>query len=249
MKRFAMAALMVCLYAGPVCAVETAIPTEAPATAAPEPTLSRARQLYVDRIALFKQENAKLDPAKRYVVFLGDSLTQGAPLETLFPDTPTLNRGIGSDGITWFPARSFDRGVINRIKESVTDCQASTIFLLIGTNDVAHGEVEMDHWKSGYRELVALIRKEAPQAKLVIQTLPPSRPPYTKVELLNARVEQFNVFLKEFAAEEKLPLLDLNAIVKGDDGLLRAEFTGDGLHLKRDAYELWAVEVRKHLPE
>src|SRR5438045_3090689 len=87
---------------------------------------------WIDRVKEFIAENATLDKDKRYIVFLGDSLTQGFRLKTYFPDLPVLNRGIVSDGVCDFPeGRLHWRGVTHRLDECVYNCRPSHLFFLI----------------------------------------------------------------------------------------------------------------------
>lgn len=54
-------------------------------------------------------------------------------------------------------------------------------------------------------------------------------------------IRAYNDWIREFAATEKLPLVDLEAALREDSKgrLLKAEYTsGDGLHLNRKAYDV-----------
>ncbi len=63
------------------------------------------------------------------IVFLGNSITDGAEWSELFADNRMKNRGISGD---------ISAGVLHRIDE-VVQRKPSKIFLLIGTNDLARG--------------------------------------------------------------------------------------------------------------
>ena len=60
------------------------------------------------------------------IVFVGDSLTEGARWDELFPDKPVINRGINADTVN---------GVLLRLDDIISGKPAK-IFLLIGTNDL-----------------------------------------------------------------------------------------------------------------
>ncbi|MGB9898194.1 GDSL-type esterase/lipase family protein, partial [Thermanaerothrix sp.] len=60
------------------------------------------------------------------IVFLGDSITDGARWDELFPGLSVKNRGINADTT---------RGVLARL-DSILQGQPAAIFLLIGTNDL-----------------------------------------------------------------------------------------------------------------
>lgn len=95
----------------------------------------------------------------------------------------------------------------------------------------------------GYKEMVkkwvAAIR--AAGKKPAIATVAP----VTKARTLKSpgkieSIREFNEWIREFAAAEKLPLLDLEAALKTDDKnrLLRDEYSTDGTHLNRKAYDM-----------
>src|SRR5688572_8965847 len=77
---------------------------------------------YHDHVRDFRAANARLAPGQRHVVLVGDSLTEGFSRphrERYLPTLAarTLNRGISSDGVGLN-----SRGVLNRLDESVFDC-------------------------------------------------------------------------------------------------------------------------------
>jgi len=193
---------------------------------------------YEKRVEEFKAENATLPSERKNVVFVGDSITEGYPLERYFPGRPALNRGIISDGI------GFDeRGVLNRMDSSVFDCNAKAVFLLIGVNDLPHDWVTVEECLDGYREIVRQIRKRLPETQLVLQTLLPTGERYKKHAYLNPRIEQFNTALSTMAKEQSIPLIDLHALYRDEQGMLPADLTRDGLHLLPEAYAPWAEKA------
>lgn len=203
---------------------------------------------YHNRLAYFKKENIEIDIKSNIdkkwetqIVMLGDSLTEGFDLKKYFPELPMVNRGIVSDHTVWGGNKYEGMGVLYRITPLLLAPNPSHIFLLIGTNDVGGS---LDICEKNYREILKMLKENFPQAKIVIQTLPPTRGRYTH---LNKSILAFNDRLKNIAQEFKLELIDLHQLFVDDNGELRAEFTNDGLHLKPPAYELWKVEIEKIL--
>jgi len=193
---------------------------------------------YYERVEEFRRENAALPKDNNNIVFVGDSITEGFPFADYFPDRPILNRGITSDGI------GFDeRGVLARLHESVFDCSPEVVFLLIGVNDLAHEWVTVEECLAGLVEIVERIREGVPEAKLVLQTALPSGKAYRKHAYLNPRIEEFNRGILRLARERSLPAIDCHALYADADGLLPQELTGDGLHLKKEAYAPWAQKI------
>lgn len=215
------------------------------------PTLNKWQQLYVDRVALFEEENAALPADARPVIFAGDSLTQAMRVNELFPGELVLNRGISSDGTADFPNAEppHYRGLVNRYTASILDARPRLLFILIGTNDVGMRSVELDYWQGHLEALIRRVQNDLPDCRIVLHTLPPSGPPYKRVDNLNPRVEEYNVRLKAFSERMNLPLIDLYALYASPEGILPPEITRDGLHLNWEAYESWANEARRYIAE
>lgn len=197
-------------------------------------TVNRWIQHYYNRVKLFQEENKTY----KKVVMVGDSITEGFKLDQYFPGQPFINRGIGSDGIGFGQT-----GLLKRLDSSVFDCNPSHIFILIGINDLPHGH-SMDTLAAGYRNVLAQIKGKLPNVPVYVISVLPCRGRYT---YLNPIVLEFNTRLKSFAAEFNYQYLDLHALLKDDKGELKEEYTGDGLHLKPPAYEIWKSEIEKVL--
>src|SRR5262245_11580364 len=111
-----------------------AAPAKKPAAkAAPAPDWRALFQLhYVTRVQEFRQQNLQL----QNVVLVGDSITEGFDVAKYFPDRRILNRGIGADVIGNALPPDDKRGVLKRLDESIFNCAARDVFLLIGINDL-----------------------------------------------------------------------------------------------------------------
>jgi acetyl esterase/lipase/lysophospholipase L1-like esterase len=217
----------------PPAPVKTAEPAPAPA-----PDLGAMfRMHYTNRVRAFQEQCEQL----QYVVLLGDSITEGFSVPKFFPGHRVLNRGIGADVIgNGLPAED-NRGVLRRLDESVFNCAATDVFLLIGINDMGSGRTPED-MEPGYREILERIKRETPRVRVHVQSVLPTRGRFAKH---NAPVLEFNERLKKLAAEFGYDYLDLHAKMTDDKGELKAEYTGDGLHLNAAAYEVWKAEVER----
>ncbi|CAN5167869.1 hypothetical protein BH09SUM1_BH09SUM1_22540 [soil metagenome] len=228
-------------------AATPAAPTATPYVDTAGHELGRWELYFYNRVQKFKAENATLPKDRKNVVFLGDSLTEGFPTKTYFPTQPVLNRGIVSDGANNLPGDQFKyRGILNRMDECVYDCNPALVILLIGTNDVGQGP-GLKYWIDSEREIVDKIQARFPDAKIVLETLPPTGAAYKKNAFLNPRIIEYNGMIKELAKEKNLPVVDVYNLYVGSDGLLPADLTGDGLHVKKAAYDRWAEALRPHI--
>ena len=86
-----------------------------------------------DNLRRYSQQNRELGPAQpdeKRVVFLGDSITDGWPLNQYFPGKPYVNRGIGGQ---------ITSQMLARMKADVLDLKPTVMVVLAGTNDIGRG--------------------------------------------------------------------------------------------------------------
>jgi lysophospholipase L1-like esterase len=195
------------------------------------------RMHYTNRVRAFREQNEVF----QNVVLLGDSITEGFDVPKLLPGRRVLNRGIGADVIGNALPADDNRGILARLDESVFDCSATDVFLLIGINDLGSGR-KPEVMEQGYRQILERIKKESPRVRVHVQSVLPCRGRYA---MHNANVLDFNERLKKLAAEFGYDYLDLHAMMIDDKGELRSEFTGDGLHLNAAGYAPWKVEIER----
>ena len=187
---------------------------------------------YHQRAALFEKENA----AAKNIVMVGSSHIEGLDANKLLPGRRVVNRGIAADriGIT-------ERGILHRLKSSIFDCNPGFVILENGVNDLGelwrHGTPTIDETEACYREVVQRIRTRLPDVPLLIVGLFPTRDRYAE---LNPMIVEFNRRLVRIAADFDCPFLDVYAPFADADGLLRQEYSREGLHLTVAGYRHWA---------
>jgi lysophospholipase L1-like esterase len=218
-------------------AAENAPPDKKKAAEPPADWGALFKMHYANRVQAFKLQNQQM----QYVVLLGDSITEGFDVPTYFPGRRVLNRGIGADVIGNALPEDDPRGVLRRLNESVFDCAATDVFLLIGINDLGSGRTP-DVMEQGYREILKQIKEKAPSVRVHVQSVLPTRDNFSKHK---ANVVDFNQRLQKLAKEYQYDYVDLHKLMADDQGDLKAEFTDDGLHLKPEAYKLWRAEVER----
>jgi lysophospholipase L1-like esterase len=222
---------------GQEAAVKEEVPPKAKASPPPVDLGALFKMHYATRVRAFKEQNELL----QYVVLLGDSITEGFDVPTYFPGRRVLNRGIGADVIGNALPEDDPRGVLRRLDESVFDCAATDVFLLIGINDLGSGRTP-EVMEQGYREILQRIKKQGPAIRVHVQSVLPTRDKHVKH---NANVVDFNQRLQKLAVEFEYEYLDIHSLMADDKGELKKEFTNDGLHLNPDAYKLWQGEVER----
>jgi lysophospholipase L1-like esterase len=192
---------------------------------------------YEMRVRSFREQNV----VYRNVVLVGDSITEGFDPTLYFPGRRVLNRGIGGDVIGNGLPTDDPRGVLRRLDNSVFDCAATDVFLLIGINDLNSGH-SIAQMETGYRDILRRIKERIPAVRVHVQSLLPTRGNFAKQ---NEPVQDFNRRLERLAAEFGYRYLDLHALFRDEQGQLKATFTEDGLHLTEQGYRAWQKEVLK----
>lgn len=190
-----------------------------------------------ERISLFQSENKQLEP-HRYTVLLGNSLTEGFPVQKYFAGKRVLNRGIVADhtGIE-------GHGILQRLKVSVYDCHAEKVFLMIGINDLADKIFSPRQIAYGVKLIIEKIQKFNPEIKIYLySTLPASG----KYAYLNSLVLTYNQLLEQLAAELNISYINLHPHFTNESGELRTEFSRDGLHLTDAGYQAWFEIIQAH---
>jgi len=201
---------------------------------------------YYDRVAQFREENAaRDDTGAKNVVMIGSSHVERFDSNRYLPGRRVVNRGIGSDriGVT-------ERGILHRLDESLFDCHPGFIILENGVNDLGelwrYGMPSVDEIATCYRKVVATIRARLPDVPLVVVGLFPTRGAYVE---LNWRIVEFNRRLERIAGDFECGFVDVFGSFADNDGLLREEFSLDGLHLTEAGYRQWAEQLERILPQ
>ena len=185
-------------------------------------------------VASFKKQNETAKPGG--IVFVGDSITQEFPTDMLKANVPIYNRGISGDKIG-----GYYYGVLDRMNESIYDLKPSVVFLLIGINNFTYWQTPQEEMEKGYDRLLSELRKNCPETKVYVQSVLPLRGGWAKH---NGRVLEENALLKKLAKKYGHTYLDIHQYLKDENGELKEELTGDGLHVNSAGYLEWI----KHLP-
>jgi lysophospholipase L1-like esterase len=208
-----------------------------PAAAAAQAKAEISRAHWNDRVRSFREQNL----AWRNVVLLGDSITEAFDVTKYFPGRRVLNRGIGADIIGNGLPPEDHRGVLRRLDNSVFDCAATDVFILIGINDLGNNHTP-ELMEEGYRDILQHLRTNAPSLHIHIQSVLPTSGKYAH---LNADVLNFNERLRKMAVEFNCYYINLHDLMTDEKGELKADFTIEGLHLKEPAYVVWRAEILK----
>ncbi|HEX3660926.1 MAG TPA: SGNH/GDSL hydrolase family protein [Acidobacteriaceae bacterium] len=160
------------------------------------------------------------------VVFFGDSITDIWNLDTSFPGKHYINRGISGQTTPQ---------MLVRFRQDVIDLHPAVVVILAGTNDIAgnSGPETLEQIEDDYASFAELARANG--IRVVFSSVTP-------INAMNQRALSFylqrspekilalNVWLKKYCAEHDLVYLDYFSAMVDDQGFLKRDLTGDGLH-------------------
>lgn len=195
---------------------------------------------YHERVASFREENAKLALGARYVVLVGDSLMEGwryrKRVAKYLPrvGAKVLNRGITADGL------SAKRGLLARLDASIFDCQPERVFILIGVNDLGRDGSGLRRVEERYAALVGKVRERRPECPLVLVTCSPVGRAYRP---MNPHIVKLNDHIRALAKARGCALLDLHSLLADASGALPESMSRDGLHFGDQGYALFGRAI------
>ena len=198
---------------------------------------------------------------KKVIICIGDSLTEGD--YGIKGKSGIVN--VQPKGYPYFlekmldcEARNYGKcgfGPVSYLKfykeGTVNMCGADAVVVMIGTN----GNLDLDLECQGnkdYHELITLLKKDAPHAKLIICTPPhvTTNPEYSNCGY-EERVDKAVRFIRDYVKREEHILLDLaasDAFRADNEHIMQPN---DGLHFGEVGYEtlagIIAQELKKHI--
>lgn len=166
------------------------------------------------------------------IVFLGDSITDGACWDELFPNLPVKHRGINADTTS---------GVLRRMG-AILSGQPAAIFLLIGTNDLPWFMVHNPAYiLKTYEAILSRCAEESPVTRVFVQSILPRHWRYAR------SIKNLNYRLCELAGRYGYTYINLFPQFADAGGGLRADLTNDRLHLLAKGYEMWVEILEPHI--
>lgn len=190
---------------------------------------------YMQRSSLFN----KLSITSKDIVFIGNSITNGAEWNELFPQKRVKNRGISGDT---------SEGVFDRL-DAVVKGKPAKIFILIGVNDISR-EIKVETIVLNMKQIIEKIQKESPKTKIYIQSILPVNPDFEmfKGHMKPELIKEINQFYQNIAQEYKVNYINLYSYFL-EDGTdkMNKKYTNDGLHLLGEGYLLWREIVKPYL--
>ena len=189
------------------------------------------------------------------IAFMGDSITyQGHTYPAGYVNL--VMNGLKVNGINAKLVKAGISGhksnnMLSRLDRDVISKKPQIMTLSCGVNDVWHGArgVKLEDYKKNIRKLVEKALAANIQVYIMTSTMITEEPTAKN----NQKLAEYNKFLKEFAAEKNLPLIDLNAVMQKNVAAQRAKYSGfktnyltyDGVHMAPAGNMMMAKEILK----
>lgn len=169
------------------------------------------------------------------IIFLGNSITAGAPWFELFDDLRIKNRGISGD---------VTEGILYRLEE-VTESFPYKIFLMIGVNDLSK-DISVDSIIINYKSILKIITSTTPETKIYLQSVLPVNNEFQYFKNHTNKgneILELNKKIKDLASEFNQTYIDLYSNFINEKGKLIKDYTFDGLHLNGAGYKIWKTSI------
>lgn len=112
------------------------------------------------------------------------------------------------------------------------------IYIMLGINELGYN---LNATIGKYEELISSLRRLEPNARIYILAnlhVTKKRSDSDKI-FTNANINRFNQSIAQLADDTSVFYLDMNLLFDDSDGNLRAEDSGDGIHLHAKRYAEW----------
>lgn len=189
---------------------------------------------YWDRVGwtnTLEKMNIECDAA-----FFGNSITRGSDFQQFFPDLSIVNLGLPGDNLLGMYYR------INMVKA----VNPKKVFIMAGTNDLFHCSVEQ--YSSRYEALLVTLRDSIPNAKVYIESVLPMNHKLSPNAPSHDKITSANSTIKQLAGKYGCTFIDLYSLYV-QDGDLPKDLTREGIHLKPEAYRIWADAIKDYIYE
>ena len=161
---------------------------------------------------------------------VGDSRIAQENWSILLHRSDVKNEAFGG-AITQQILWNLERGQLN--------CEPKIVVLEGGINDLLAGVPPQRLYKN-YLKMIEILRVK--KIKIIINSII-----YTADnQEINSDISTLNSKLKDYCMTHKIVWLDMNEQLSEDEKLLN-EYSSDGIHLNKEAYQIWAEKLNEKL--
>ena len=171
-------------------------------------------------------------------LFLGDSHTDGFRDYAGLPNATYYTK----NGLTVWDAVEKRFIEIDGKKYTLTEALAQKhfgkIYVMLGINELGSGTTES--WAAQYKTVIETIRAQEPDTLIFIQAIFHTTQEKSDTTFFkNSTINERNAAIAALADNETVFYLDLNPVFDDETGALRADYSGDGVHVRAPYYVMW----------
>jgi acyl-CoA thioesterase I len=173
-----------------------------------------------------------LDLGENRIVFFGDSITEFWDLAAAFPNEPYINRGIAGQTTSQ---------MLLRFRADAIALQPKVVLILAGINDISGntGVITLEAIEDNYASICDLACMHG--IGVVFASVLPIHD-YGAVKQSEFRspgkIEALNEWLKHYCTKNQMVYLDYYTHVVDCQGMLKVEFSTDGVHPNLKCYQV-----------
>ena len=181
------------------------------------------------------------------VVFLGDSRTEGLSLYGGLEEARYLF-GVGATVESVFSKNAWETESGKKVPllDALAEMECGKVYVMLGVNELGWNKVET--FTGQYAKVIDRIREDHPGVRVVLQSIMPvsAKQEAKKSYVNNTRIQAYNEAIVALAEEKNCDFVNVAEAVTGEDGCLRPELTGDGVHLNVKGCGVWLDYLRTH---
>ena len=173
-----------------------------------------------------KSKNVEKLKKEENILFLGDSITELYPIDRIYGDLPIVKSGVSGYQTTH---------ILNNIEEMVYKYNPTSVYLLIGTNDIIkdNSEEKKKEVVENIKEITKKIRKNRSKAKIYIESIYPVNR-NLDLDMVNNRhnedIQYINNEIEKYAKDNDMTYINVYSELTDGDGNFSEDYTDDGLH-------------------
>lgn len=191
---------------------------------------------------------------KGQILFTGSSLMEQFPVNELMM-TERIDRIIYNRGIGGFTTAD----MLQNMDVQIFDSEPSKIFINIGTNDIAyHGAPFADvlaYMLKNYSDILSQIKTRLPLTQVYMMAYYPVNETDVVnewnagafVNRNNKNLPIANAAVKDLSRQFGYHYIDVNTGLTDERGMLRKEFTIDGIHMYANGYRIVLENMKPYL--
>lgn len=174
-------------------------------------------------------------------LFIGDSRTEGFMLYSGVNNANYFcGKGLTVDKMVEGKELKI-KGENVSVHEVLDKKQYDRVYISAGLNEL--GWYSIDTFRDNYGKLIQLVKEKQPDAQILLQAVLPVTVQVSdnSSKNNNAQIYWYNVNIKELSEIYEVGYVNAASAVVDSSGYLNPEGTWDGIHMKKELCEKWAV--------